>query len=188
MVAPMKGSARRAGSRSGHVAGPGSGPGPGPGSGRGAVRGWFTARSVAKATGGEVVQGGPTGSSVTTDTRKDCAGLVFVALRGYNHDGHAYLEQAIAQGAVGLVVDRELDLAPLLRSQRLAGGREPFVVQVADIGVVFFDLAAEYRRRHDALVIGITGSCGKTSTKEWLGAILGAAMPTVRSPDRKSVV
>lgn len=182
MVAPMKGSARRSGSADGSRVAGGAGSRPAGGSGRRASRGWFTARSVAKATGGDVVQGGPTGLSVTTDTRKDCTGLVFVALRGDNHDGHTYLEQAVAQGAVGLVVDRELDLAPLLRSRRLAGGREPFVVQVADTGKALLDLAAEHRRRHRAKVIGITGSCGKTSTKEWLGAVLAASMPTVRSP------
>lgn len=146
------------------------------------LRGWFTARSVAKATGGEVVQGGATGSTVSTDTRRDCTGEVFVALRGEHHDGHRYLDQALAQGAVGLVVDRAFDLQPLLSSRCLGSRRTPFVVQVADTGKALLDLAAEHRRRHRAKIIGITGSCGKTSTKEWLGAVLSAAMPTVRSP------
>ena len=146
------------------------------------ARGWFTARSVAKAIGGDVVQGGATGNGVSTDSRRDCTGLVFVALRGDNHDGHRYLDAALAQGAVGLVVARDFDLAPFLRTRRLSGRREPFLVQVADTGKALLDLAAEHRRRHRAKVIGITGSCGKTSTKEWLGAVLSAAMPTVRSP------
>ena len=47
----------------------------------GAQRSWFTARSVAKATGGDVLQGGATGQGVSTDTRRGCAGAVFVALR-----------------------------------------------------------------------------------------------------------
>ncbi|MFT4511736.1 MAG: UDP-N-acetylmuramoyl-tripeptide--D-alanyl-D-alanine ligase [Planctomycetota bacterium] len=150
------------------------------------ARGWFTARSVAKAVGGEVVQGGATGNGVSTDTRRDCTGQVFVALRGDNHDGHRYLDQALAQGAVGLVVDREFDLDPFLqavmRAGRVSGRREPFIVQVEDTGQALMDLAAEHRRRHRAKVVGITGSCGKTSTKEWLGAVLSSAMPTVRSP------
>jgi UDP-N-acetylmuramoyl-tripeptide--D-alanyl-D-alanine ligase len=145
-------------------------------------RGWFTARSVAKATGGEVVQGGPTGQGVTTDTRVDGTGLVFVALRGERHDSHDYLDQAIAQGCVGLVVDRDVDLSRILREAKLTRAREPFVVKVADTGRALLDLAREHRRRSRAKVVGITGSCGKTSTKEWLGAVLASAMPAVRSP------
>lgn len=150
------------------------------------ARGWFTARSVAKAVGGEVVQGGATGNGVSTDTRCDCTGQVFVALRGDNHDGHRYLDQALSQGAVGLVVDREFDLDPFLQAVmgagRVSGRREPFIVQVQETGQALMDLAAEHRRRHRAKVVGITGSCGKTSTKEWLGAVLSSVMPTVRSP------
>lgn len=150
------------------------------------ARGWFTARSVAKAASGEVVQGGATGNGVSTDSRTDCTGKVFVALRGDNHDGHRYLDQALAQGAVGLVVDRAFDIDPFLRdvsrSGRVSGRREPFLVVVEDTGQALLDLAAEHRRRHRAKVVGITGSCGKTSTKEWLGAVLESAMPAVRSP------
>ena len=145
-------------------------------------RGWFTARSVAKAIGGDVVQGGATGNGVCTDSRRDCTGEVFVALRGDNHDGHRYLMQAVEQGAVGLVVARDHDLSGLTRELRLRSGREPFLVQVEDTGAALLGLATEHRRRHRAKVVGITGSCGKTSTKEWLGAVLGASMPTVRSP------
>lgn len=175
MVAPMKSVARRKSSSTGSTAGK-------PASRIRGQRGWFTARSVAKAVGGEVVQGGPTGNGVCTDSRRDCPGEVFVALRGDNHDGHRYLLQAVAQGAVGLVVARDHDLSGLMRDLRLRSGREPFVVQVEDTGAALLDLATEHRRRHRAKVVGITGSCGKTSTKEWLGAVLGASMPTVRSP------
>lgn len=153
----------------------------GRGEGR-ARRSWFTARSVAKAIGGEVLQGGPTGQGVVTDTRVDGTGLVFVALRGDNHDSHDYLGQAIAQGCVGLVVDRDVDLSRILREAKVARAREPFVVKVADTGRALLDLAKEHRRRSRAKVVGITGSCGKTSTKEWLGAVLASAMPAVRSP------
>jgi len=143
---------------------------------------WFTARSVAKAAGGVVVQGGPTGKGVSTDSRRDCTGEVFVALRGENHDGHRYLAKAVDQGAVGLVVARDYDLTNLRSDLRLRSGREPFIVQVDDTGAALMQLAAEHRRRHRAKVVGITGSCGKTSTKEWLGAVLAASMPTIRSP------
>ena len=146
------------------------------------ARSWFTSRSVAKAVGGEVLQGGPTGRGVATDTRADCDGMVFVALRGERHDSHDHLGEAVAKGSAGLIVDRDVDVARLTREAKLKRAREPFVVKVADTGAALLDLAREHRRRSRAKVVGITGSCGKTSTKEWLGAVLESAMPAVRSP------
>ncbi len=149
-------------------------------SGRSGRGSWLTAAAVARVTGGDVLQRGAAAAGVATDTRKDCSGRLFVALRGANHDGNAFAAAAAAAGAAGLVVER----AP----SELPGARQalhraaPFVVQVADAGKALLDLAAEHRRRHAAKVIGVTGSCGKTSTKEWLGAVLRAAMPTVSSP------
>lgn len=141
---------------------------------------WMTPAAVAKATGGEVVARGLAADGVELDSRRDGAGKLFVALRGANHDAHAFLADAVRQGAVGLVVDRPAAELPAL--DRIVPGRAPFVVRVADTGQALLDLAAEHRRRMRAKVVGITGSCGKTSTKEWLGAVLAAAMPTVRSP------
>jgi UDP-N-acetylmuramoyl-tripeptide--D-alanyl-D-alanine ligase len=168
MVAPMKGHRPAAGVSAGVSE-----------ASRGAARPtWLTATAVAKAAGGDVVQRGASANTVTTDSRGDCSGRLFIALRGQHHDGHAYLAAATAAGAAGLLVERErFDAATLPR-----GGHAPFVVQVGDTGKALLDLAAEHRRRHAAKVIGVTGSCGKTSTKEWLGAVLASAMPTVRSP------
>lgn len=145
---------------------------------------WLTPAAIAKATGGEVVRAdagrrGAAAQGVSTDSRGDCKGQLFVALRGASHDGHAFVGDVLAKGAAGVVVDA---WNGELAAQRLGGAAVPFVVRVADTGRALLDLAAEHRRRHRARVIGITGSCGKTSTKEWLGAVLAAAMPTVRSP------
>ncbi len=143
---------------------------------------WLTPAAIARAARGEVLVRGAAARTVATDTRGDCAGKLFVALRGERHDAHDHLVAAVAAGAAGLLIDRPLaELPPELLA---AGerGRQPFVVRVADTGRALLDLAAEHRRRQRARVIGITGSCGKTSTKEWLGATLAAAMPTVRSP------
>jgi len=145
-------------------------------------RTWLTARSIAKAIGGEVVQGGATGQGVTTDTRGDCSGQVFVALRGDNHDGHDHVDQAVTKGCAGVIVEKAVDVTRLLREAGLTRRRQPFVVVVPDTSQALLDLAREHRRRSRAKVVGITGSCGKTSTKEWLGAVLEAAMPAVRSP------
>lgn len=156
-------------------------------SARRAVRAtWLTAAAIARAAGGEVLHRGQAAGGVTTDSRGECLGKLFVALRGERHDGHRYLADAVAHGAAGLLVDRpEAEWGGALASAlrlRAGAGPTPFVVRVADTGKALLQLAAEHRRRHRAKVIGITGSCGKTSTKEWLGAVLAAAMPTVRSP------
>lgn len=147
------------------------------GRGRSPRASWLTAAAVARATAGQVLARGRTATGVTTDTRGDCAGKLFVALRGPSHDGHDHVATAVAKGAAGLLVSRpQHELVGLDRTAA------PFVVRVEDTGKALLDLAAEHRRRHRAHVVGITGSCGKTSTKEWLGAVLAAAMPTVRSP------
>ena len=144
---------------------------------------WLTAAAVARAVGGEILQRGGSAFSVTTDSRGDCAGRVFVALRGQNHDGHTFLSDALQRGATGLLVEGDRpEVQELLLRPGSAAAASPFVVRVTDTGKALLDLAAEHRRRHRAKVVGITGSCGKTSTKEWLGAVLANAMPTVRSP------
>lgn len=145
--------------------------------GRPARGSWLTAAAVARVTHGEVLSRGGAAATVTTDSRGDCSGRLFIALRGPNHDGHRFCGDALQRGAAGLLIDRAADAAAA--TDRL---HPAFVVRVADTGKALLDLAAEHRRRHRARVVGITGSCGKTSTKDWLGAVLAAAMPTVRSP------
>jgi UDP-N-acetylmuramoyl-tripeptide--D-alanyl-D-alanine ligase len=141
---------------------------------------WLTPAAIARATGGEVLQRGSAANGVATDSRGDCTGRLFVALRGEKHDAHAFVGGAVQAGACGVLVDRPRHELPDF--DRQTPGRAPFVVRVADTGKALLDLAAEHRRRHRAKVVGITGSCGKTSTKEWLGAVVAAAMPAVRSP------
>jgi UDP-N-acetylmuramoyl-tripeptide--D-alanyl-D-alanine ligase len=102
-------------------------------------------------------------SGVSTDTRTLGAGSLFVALVGPNFDGHDFLEEAAASGATGAVVSREVS-AP--------EGMTLF--RVEDTLLALGQLA---RYRRDALqvpVVGLTGSSGKTSTKEYLRAALGA--------------
>ena len=113
------------------------------GEGRRSSRGsWLTAAAIAKATGGEVLQRGATAIGVTTDSRGDCSGRLFVALRGDKHDAHAFLGAAAQAGAAGLLVDRQGGELPAL--DRLTG-RAPFVVRVPDTGKALLDLAAEHR-------------------------------------------
>ncbi len=101
---------------------------------------------------------------VATDTRKPCAGQLFVALQGERFDAHDYLAEAVAQGAAALLVSRETGLPPgvpalLVDDTRLALGR----------------LAAAWRRRFAIPLVAVTGSNGKTTTKEMIAAVLKAA-------------
>jgi UDP-N-acetylmuramoyl-tripeptide--D-alanyl-D-alanine ligase len=132
----------------------------------------MTPQAIAETCGGEVLRGGRAAKSVVTDSREYCHGNCFFALNGADRDGHRFVGAALRKGAVGAVVGSEIPL-------RLPN--ETFLVRVPDPGKALLELAAEHRRRHAAKVIGITGSCGKTSTKDMLGKVLAAAMPTVSS-------
>jgi UDP-N-acetylmuramoyl-tripeptide--D-alanyl-D-alanine ligase len=103
--------------------------------------------------------------SVVTDTRRDCTGALFVALRGERFDGHDYVARAVEQGAVAALVDRPIDSdLPLwlVDDTRLGLGR----------------LASAWRSRFRGQVIAVTGSNGKTTVKEMLAAILSQVGPT----------
>jgi UDP-N-acetylmuramoyl-tripeptide--D-alanyl-D-alanine ligase len=103
-------------------------------------------------------------AGVSTDTRTLAPGELFVALAGPSFDGHDFVAAALAAGAGGAVV-REGFADPALERACL--------FRVADPRRALGDLAAAWRREHSALVAAVTGSNGKTTTKEMLAAILG---------------
>ena len=97
--------------------------------------------------------------SIVSDSRRVHYGALFAALRGSQVDGHEYAESAMNLGAAALLVDHRLDL------------EIPQLI-VADVLIAMGRLARELRDRLDPVVIGITGSNGKTSVKEMLASIL----------------
>ena len=133
---------------------------------------------IAELCAGRVLRrGDPAGRParrIVIDSRELEPGDCFVALPGANFDGHEFLSQVIQKGAAGVVVSRPVPRA-LLEIGR-------FVVRVDDTFAALLQIARAHRSAHDAKVIGITGSCGKTSTKDMLGEVLARGMPTVRSP------
>lgn len=110
-------------------------------------------------------------SSVGTDTRKDLRGQLFVALKGDQFDAHDFLVQAAEKNAAGLLIHR---WDPAL--EKFKGRLSVFLVQ--DSLVALQDLARAHRRRRKAVIIGLTGSNGKTTTKEFAAAILSSVHPT----------
>ena len=124
-----------------------------------------TLREIAAACGG-VLHGGDGAATVTTvskDTRTLQPGDLYWALAGENFDGHAFVAAAAAAGAAGAVVARETPGAP-----------EGFaLIRVDDAQAALHRLAAWHRNRLKARVIGLTGSNGKTSTKDFTAAVAG---------------
>jgi UDP-N-acetylmuramoyl-tripeptide--D-alanyl-D-alanine ligase len=126
----------------------------------------FTLAEIADVTGGSVV-GKPTqvgAVGVSTDSRAVEAGTLYVALRGERHDGHCFLAQAAAAGAAASLVQ-----------DRAALPRDAAGIVVADTQRALGDLAAKHVRRWGGRVVAITGSVGKTTTKELAFAGLHAA-------------
>jgi UDP-N-acetylmuramoyl-tripeptide--D-alanyl-D-alanine ligase len=99
---------------------------------------------------------------VTTDSRNDCAGALFIALEGEKYNGHDYVADALDKGAVAAVVSRSFS----------SPDKEHALLKVENTLEALADLAAAYRRRLSIPVVAITGSCGKTTTKEFLAAAL----------------
>jgi UDP-N-acetylmuramoyl-tripeptide--D-alanyl-D-alanine ligase len=116
----------------------------------------WTSHEIAAATGG-TAHGSFEVRGVTFDSREVGRGDLFIAMPGTAHDGHDFIEQAIAAGAAGLLVSKPVD--------------HPHVV-VDDVAKALQDLGRASRERCSGTIIGVTGSVGKTSTKEALYAAL----------------
>ncbi len=108
---------------------------------------------------------------VSTDTRAPLAGGLFVALKGERFDGHAYAADALAAGAAGVVVQRG-------HAPAKAQGT---VVEVDDTLAALGALARFHRLRFNLPLAAVTGSNGKTTTKELLGAILATRGPILKT-------
>lgn len=107
-------------------------------------------------------------ASVTTDTREIKEGSLFVALKGERFDGHDYVQDAVKKGAVAVLSERDAECY----SEQI-----PLIV-VEDTYKALLSLAAGWRRMLEMSVVGVTGSVGKTTTKDMIAAVLSAAVKT----------
>ncbi|MGA3083347.1 MAG: UDP-N-acetylmuramoyl-tripeptide--D-alanyl-D-alanine ligase [Thermodesulfobacteriota bacterium] len=125
---------------------------------------------------GRLIQGDLEGkaSGVSTDTRTLKAGDLFIALKGPRFNGHDHVRQAFEKGAAAVLVS-ELTEPGILPADKL-------VIQVKDTLSALGDLASLWRRKFPVTLIGISGSNGKTTTKEMLAAILEQEGPTLKNP------
>lgn len=147
--------------------------------------GELTTRDVLDAVSGTVVYGplGGAFTGISTDSRRITAGALFWALTGDRHDGHHFVFDTIEKGAMGAVVSKRWwddEGAQRVADHRIPADR-PHVIAVEDTLQALGDLGAWWRRQHRVKVVGITGSSGKTTTKEMVAGIFGLHHKTLKN-------
>ena len=124
----------------------------------------FTEAEIVQATAAVKLQGPENVAvgNIRTDTRGELSGDLFVPLKGERFNGHDYLQQAVEKGVVAVLCDQDIVELP----------KEVAVYRVKQTRRALEDLAAYHRRRFALPVIAVTGSSGKTTTKELIASVL----------------
>jgi len=132
---------------------------------------------IIKATGGVLAKGNRDFlfSGLSTDSRQVLPGSLFVPLVGERFDGHDFIADALKGGAAGFLAQRSS------RDKIGAGTENAVVIYVDDTLLALGDMAHFWRKKFKASVVAITGSSGKTTTKEMLAAIAGPVKRLVKS-------
>ncbi len=132
-----------------------------------------TVAALCAAVGGKLLSGDSAAvvTGVTTDSRAASDGQLFIPLTGERFDGHAYIDSALSAGAAGCLTARV--------PETMQPGK--FYIQVADTRLALKALAAWYRSRFTLPVVQITGSAGKTTTKEMVAAVLSRRYDTLKT-------
>ena len=131
-----------------------------------------TVKELCAAVGGTLLQqSGAVVTQVSTDSRSIPNRALFVPLVGERFDGHDYLDAALERGAAGCLTARKpAFLLP-----------DKFYIQVSDTLEALKTLAAWYRAKFDIPMVQVTGSAGKTTTKEMIAAVLGQRFSTLKT-------
>ncbi|HUL29121.1 MAG TPA: UDP-N-acetylmuramoyl-tripeptide--D-alanyl-D-alanine ligase [Thermodesulfobacteriota bacterium] len=138
----------------------------------------LTVEEVLKVTGGNLVRGGGNVSfqGVSTDSRTVSEGDLFIALRGPHFDGHQYASEALKKKAGGVLIEEDK-----VGDVRSNGDRSKAVIAVKDTLRALGDIARDWRRKLGTPVVGLTGSNGKTTTKEMIAACLETTFPVLKT-------
>jgi len=134
----------------------------------------FSLEQLKNITGAKLVQNRDakvTAFSISTDTRTIKAGDVYLPLSGESFDGEAFIPAAIEKGAAGFFTAKQAELP----------NNNTFSLLVPDTKIAYLQLANFYKNQVNPVTIAITGSSGKTTTKEIFGAVFGANRRTHRS-------
>jgi len=138
----------------------------------------MTISELADLCGGNLVAGDPAREipGLSTDSRAIEKGQIFLALKGEHFDGHRFAESALDKGASGIIGQSD-ELEKL--AERV--NRQTGLIAVDETLAALHRLALGYRSKFDMPLVAITGSCGKTITKDMLGSILGKTLRTVKT-------
>lgn len=128
-------------------------------------------------------------SDAVIDSRHSTPGSLFIALPGEHVDGHDYIHDAFGRGSHFAFVDRDLpdsvpvlDLRETLDFDEIKEIKIPLALRVDDSLQALQEVARYWRRRHELRVIGITGSVGKSTSKEVIAAVLEQRYGTLKNP------
>ena len=138
----------------------------------------FSMDEILKATEGKLLQGerDVLFQGISTDSRTVREGELFIALKGAHFDGHPYALEALGKKAGGVLIEEAK-----AGDFRWNGYRPKAVVAVKDTLQSLGDLARSRRRGYKTSVVGVTGSNGKTTTKEMIAACLQTSLPVLKS-------
>jgi len=138
----------------------------------------FSVEEILKATGGRLLQGGRDlfFQGISTDSRTIGEGELYIALAGPRFDGHHYALEALEKRAGGVIVEEKK-----ARDIRWNGHQSKAIILVEDTLQALGNLARERRRRYPVPVVALTGSNGKTTTKELISACLETKFPVLRN-------
>jgi len=127
---------------------------------------------ILKATNGKLICG--TGdfeiSEIVTDSRKAGANMLFVPISGENNDGHDFIGNAFEKGAGAVITHRDI---PSVQGKS--------IIRVADTRIALGDIAAYYKQKYNLPTVAITGSVGKTTTKDMVSAVLAMKYNTLKT-------
>ncbi|NSW90514.1 MAG: UDP-N-acetylmuramoyl-tripeptide--D-alanyl-D-alanine ligase [Firmicutes bacterium] len=127
---------------------------------------------VIEATKGKLVSGSDDTEflNISTDSRSIRSGELFIPIKGERFDGHDYIEDALRSGGAGTITQR--DITDIVKGNREAAFEKKVIIKVDDTLKALKDLALYYRQKFKIPFVGITGSVGKTSTKDMVACIL----------------
>ena len=132
-------------------------------------------------------------SGAVIDSRQATEGSLFIALPGERLDGHDYVQAAIDNGAVLALVEKEmpasfqvLDLRKERFPSETVSQATPLCLRVENTLTALQEIAAHWRRQHNIKVVGVTGSVGKTSTKELTASLLSQKFTVLKNPGNRN--
>ena len=132
----------------------------------------FNVEDILKATGGSLICGERDFeiSEITTDSRKAGANMLFIPIAGENNDGHDFIKNAFENGADAVITHR--DIMP-------ENGKN--IIRVKDTRIALGDIARAYKEKYNLPTVAITGSVGKTTTKDMIAAVMAMKYNTLKT-------